>query len=159
MHYDILTYNKKLQNNLFLNIDSYKNISQKYQKIENNNEVKQYILSTDILIKELEYETFKNKIIGKEYDGYGNLKFYGEYINKRKISGEGYDNRGNIILILKNGKGEEYPILSFYTPSLMIISFFFIGCKLDDFLRQFYQSIFVEEWNKNLMYKLYQIDY
>ena len=104
----ILTYNKKIKNNLFLNIDSYKNISQKYQKKENNNEVKQYILSTDILLKELEYETYKNKIIGREYDGYGNLKFFGEYINNRKISGKGYDNRGNITLILKNGKGKEY---------------------------------------------------
>ena len=105
----LLTYNKKLQNKLFLDINNYKNISQKYQKVENNNEkIKQYILSTDILLKELTYETYNNKIIGREYDGNGNLKFFGEYINNRKISGKGYDNRGNTILIIKNGKGKEY---------------------------------------------------
>ena len=105
----LLACNKKLQNSFYLDINNYKNISQKYQKVENNNEkVKQYILSTDILLKELTYETYNNKIIGREYDGYGNLKFFGEYINNRKISGKGYDNRGNITLILKNGKGKEY---------------------------------------------------
>ena len=63
----LLACNKKLQNSLLLDINNYKNASQKYQKLENNNEiVKQYILSTDILLKELTYETYNDKIIGRD---------------------------------------------------------------------------------------------
>ena len=42
---------------------------------------------------------------GKEYI-YGDIiRFDGEYLNDKKWNGKGYDEHGNIIYELKNGKG------------------------------------------------------
>ncbi len=106
---NLLTYNKKLQNNLLIDIKDYKTTSNKYQTIENTTgKIKQYIIDTNILLNKFEYRTEKNKQIRIEYDNDGNLKFEGEYKNNEIISGKGYDIRGNVILKIEEGKGKEY---------------------------------------------------
>ena len=42
---------------------------------------------------------------GEEYDEKGILRFEGEYLNGKKWNGKGYDNNGNEIYQLVNGKG------------------------------------------------------
>ena len=48
---------------------------------------------------------------GKEYNGDGNIKFEGKYLNGKEWDGTRYDEDGNIIYRLTNninGKGKEY---------------------------------------------------
>ena len=36
------------------------------------------------------------------------IKFKGEYLNGKKMSGNGYDRNGHLVFVLKNGKGKEF---------------------------------------------------
>ena len=70
---------------------------------------KEFLTKDNVLIFEGQYENWKSNGEGKEYHINGKLKFVGEYINGKKISGSEYNNKGNLILIIdKNGKGKEY---------------------------------------------------
>ena len=104
---DLIKFNRQLQNKLFVNLEDYTNASYKYKIIENNGMGKEYYNNGELLYIG-EYSKGKRNGKGKEYDTYGKLIFEGEYLNGKKISGTGYDNKGNKTLILKNGKGREY---------------------------------------------------
>ena len=53
-----------------------------------------------------EYLNGKRNGKGKEYFYYGGLKYEGEYLNGKKWNGKGYDESGNLIYKLNNGKGK-----------------------------------------------------
>ena len=130
---NIIYYNKRIQNNLNINIEDYKNISQKYIIGDRNGNGKEYIKDTKILIFEGEYlngkrngkgkEYERNQLIfegeylngkrngkGKEYYFFGQLLFEGEYLNGKKWTGKGFDRKGVTKFKIKNGigKGKEY---------------------------------------------------
>ena len=63
----------------------------------------------DELFFEGEYENGKKNGEGILFNGYG-IKFEGEFLNGKKWNGKGYDEDGNIIYEIKDGKGilKEY---------------------------------------------------
>ena len=129
---EIIHYNKKMQNDLDININDYKTFTGKYLKYETI--VKEYN-NDDSLIYEGEYLNRKRNGKGKEYYENGLLKYEGDYFNgkkngkgkeyfegrlvfegeyssDKKYNGKGYDEKGNIIYELKNGNGNvsEYDV-------------------------------------------------
>jgi len=106
---NIIAHNKKFQRLFNIDVDYYRKESGKLKVAEANGEGKEYKLNTDILLFEGEYMNGKKNGKGKEYDENGFLKFEGEYSNGKKISGKGFNQKGDIILIIeKDGKGKEY---------------------------------------------------
>ena len=81
---NIISYNKQLQNRLGIDIHNYKNLSNKYKIKEKEEKFREYIIHDEVNI------------------------FEGEYINAKKISGKLFNNKGNILLELNEGKGKEY---------------------------------------------------
>jgi len=63
----IIIYNKHLQKKLDINIEYYKKISRIYKEGGRNGKVKEYIISTNIMIFEGEYLNGKRNGKGKEY--------------------------------------------------------------------------------------------
>ena len=105
----LLNYNKELQKLLDININDYKNMSGKYKIGEKNGLGKEYILHTTKLIFEGEYLNGKKNGKGKEYYENGQIKFEGEYLNGKILNGKGYDDKGNLMLVIeKNGNGIEF---------------------------------------------------
>ena len=106
---EIINYNKNIQNRLNLDLNIYKKTSGKYKVGGINGKGQEFLLDTNLLIFEGEYKNKKRNGKGKEYYYWnGILKFEGEYFNGKKMSGIGYDEKGNIILIIEYGKIEEY---------------------------------------------------
>ena len=77
-----------------------------YLRGKRNGKGKEYYLSPFAkfgIYKDLEYSEYKKwKETEKEYL----LKFEGQYLNGKKWNGKGFDQKGNIIYILKNGNGK-----------------------------------------------------
>ena len=105
---ELISYNKKLQNNFGINIDTYKKASNRYIIKESNGMGKEYLKDTNIIIFEGNYLNNKRNGQGKEYYKNGKIKFEGEYIHGNSINGKGYDIDGYEYLILKDRKGKEY---------------------------------------------------
>ena len=105
---DLICYSNYWQKKLKLDIEDYKIVSGKYKIIDNNKFGREYLLNTNKKIFEGEYLNKKRNGKGKEYHYNGKLKFKGEFINGKKITGKEYDNYGYLISIIKEGKGEEY---------------------------------------------------
>ena len=106
---EIIIYNKTIQKRLILNIDDYKEESEKYKIGEKNGFVEEYHLYDDILLFKGEYKNGKRNGKGKEYYKNGKVKFEGKYLNGKKVEGKGYNYEGKINQIIeKNGKGIEY---------------------------------------------------
>ena len=125
-------HNKKIEKDLSISINDYIKVSQKYRIIQPNGKGQEFLINTKYLIFEGEFKKGKKHGKGIEYyynmdlkldEGYlywekeehnkndfykKQIKFEGEYFDGKKISGKGYDNKGNIELIIENGKGEEY---------------------------------------------------
>ena len=130
----LVSYNKKIQKKLKLNINDYKNESKREIIGERNGKGKEYKLGSNILIFEGEYKDGKrngkgkeyhingqlkfegqyldsNKIKGKEYYSNGKLKYEGEYLFKEKWKGKYYDENGNIIYEINDGTGKIKEII------------------------------------------------
>ena len=75
-----------------------------YKDNKINGKGKEFNLKTGELRFEGEY-LYDFKIKGKEYIE-GRLEYEGEYFWNKKWNGKGYDENGNIIYILKNGRGK-----------------------------------------------------
>ena len=88
--YELIKYNKYIQNALNINIINYKRFSGKYKKGEKNGKGSEYNSYTDELIFEGEYLNGKRNGKGKEYND-KKLIYDGEYSNGKR-----------------NGKGIEY---------------------------------------------------
>jgi len=130
----LIRYNKNLQNNLSINIINYQILSGRYIIYETKDKGKEYMCYNDKLIYEGEYLNGKRNGKGKEYykdknendyllyegeylngkrNGKGKeyhiyhkqLMYEGEYLCGKKWNGKGYDEEGNLIYELKNGKG------------------------------------------------------
>ena len=87
---EIIHYNKRIQNNLNINLNNYKNFTGNYLKYETI--VKKYNNDGKLLF-EGEYINGKISGKGKEYDSDGKLIFEGEYLNgKRHGNGKEYSN-------------------------------------------------------------------
>ena len=86
-----------------INLINYKYFRERYIIFEGNRKGKEYYFYN--LIFEGEYLNGKRNEKGKEYYPNGNLKFEGEFLNGNRWSGNGYDNKNNIIYSLKNGNG------------------------------------------------------
>ena len=128
----LLNHNKKIQNKLKINIESFKKLSQRYRIIIDKRICREFLKNTNYLIFEGEFKDGKKHGKGEEYyynidlaldeeylnwqkreknkNNYfkGNLKFRGEYFEGKIINGEGYDIYGNFVLKIKNEKGGEY---------------------------------------------------
>ena len=104
----LFIYNKKFQNKLSLNIETYKNFSRRYKIVEKNGKGKEYLINTNKVIFVGEYLNGKRNGKCEEYYNNGILKFEGEYLNGKISTGKKYDTNGNIILELKDGFGKEY---------------------------------------------------
>ena len=104
----LLRYNKQLQKRLYINLDDYKNMSNRYKIGEKNGKGIEYYIGTELKLFEGEYSNGERNGKGKEYNKYGGIQFEGEYLNGERISGKEYNNNGNIILKIENGQGEEY---------------------------------------------------
>ena len=76
---------------------------------EKNGKGKEYNKEHKIIF-EGEYLNGKRHGKGKEFYYYNQLKFEGEYLNNIKWTGKGYDEVGNVIYEIKEGKGyiKEY---------------------------------------------------
>ena len=128
----LLNHNKKIQNILKIDIESFKKVSQRYRIIFESGTGLEFLINTNYLIFEGEYKDGKKHGRGYEYyynkdlsldEEYlnwqkkeknknidyfkGNLKFKGQYFKGKIISGKGYDNKGNWVLGIENEKGEE----------------------------------------------------
>ena len=78
---EIIQYNKKIQNELDINLNNYRAFTGKHLKYETI--VKEYN-SNNQLIYEGEYLNGKKNGKGKEYDENGRIKFEGEYVKGKK---------------------------------------------------------------------------
>ena len=87
---NLIIYNKKLQNKISLTIEDYKNLSKRYKKYDTNGKVKEYLISSDILVFEGEYLNGKRNGEGKEYYDNKKLKFEGKYLYGHKFKGKEY---------------------------------------------------------------------
>ena len=91
---ELIHYNKKIQNELDINLNNYKTFTGKYLKYETI--VKEFN-SDNILIYEGEFLNGKRNGKGKEYYENGILKYEGEYLNgKRKGKGKEYYESGKL---------------------------------------------------------------
>ena len=108
--FNLIIYNKHLQNIFKINIEEYKSLSGKYKIGKKDGIGKVYILNTNILIFEGEYLKGERNGKGKEYYYNGKLLFEGEYLNGKRWNGKGYNINGNIEFQINNGngKGKEY---------------------------------------------------
>ena len=77
---EIIIYNKQIQEKIGVNIEDYKETSQRYKKGKKNGKGSEYILGNNTLIFEGEYINGKKNGKGKEYYDDGNLKYEGEYL-------------------------------------------------------------------------------
>ena len=104
----LVSYNKKIQKKLKLNINDYKNESKREKIGERNGKGKEY--NDGELIFEGEYLNGKRNGKGKEYYSNGSKLFEGEYLSDLKWNGIGYDPFNRKIYELKDGKGllKEY---------------------------------------------------
>ena len=93
--YDLIIYNKHLQNELGINIENYKAISKKYKIGGKNGKGKEYIKNTNKLIFEGEYLKGKRNGQGKEFYKNGKIIFEGEYSNGEKWNGNQYKIKEN----------------------------------------------------------------
>ena len=110
----VVKYNKRLQENIKINIINYKFYSGIYIIYVSNRFIKAYFGADDSLIYEGEYLNGKRHGKGKEYNYKGQLKFEGEYLNG-KINGKGKEySRGKLrfegeyLNGKRHGKGKEY---------------------------------------------------
>ena len=107
--FELISYNKKIQNKFKINIEDYKKESGKYIIIGENCKGIEYDLYTDKKIFEGEYLNNKKNGYGIEFYENGQKKFEGVYKNGYKIYGKGFDiNNNEILKIEKDGKGKEY---------------------------------------------------
>jgi len=107
---NMMIYNKKLQEMFSVKIEDYKIISGRYRIIEINGKGKEYILNTNNLLFEGEYKNRKRNGYGKEYYDKDKIKFEGEYLNGKRWNVKGYNIKGKIDFLIKDGKGivKEY---------------------------------------------------
>ena len=83
--FNIIIYNKYLQNIFGINIEDYKKLSGKYKVGKKDGKGKIYKINTNILIFEGEYLNGEKNGKGKEYNDDGKLEFEGEYLNGKRI--------------------------------------------------------------------------
>ena len=112
---DIISHNKKMQNKLEITIEDYKKQSGKYiikdkdpfDLLSKEDIYKAYSIEGNVLLFEGKYVNGKKDGRGKEYYNDGKLKFYGDYLNGKRISGRFYDKLENIFLEIDNKKVKE----------------------------------------------------
>ena len=87
--FNLIIYNKHLQELFKINLDDYKNISGKYKIGKKDGEGKIYTLFENILIFKGQYLNGKKNGNGKEYYENGEFKFEGEYLDGKRWNGKG----------------------------------------------------------------------
>ena len=112
---NIIIYNKKLQKMLIVDVEDYKEMSEKYRIGERNGKGKEYFKYNDRLRFEGEYLNGKRNGKGKQSD-----IFEGEYLNGMR-NGKGkeyYDGKvlfeGEYLNDKRHGNGIEYYVISNY---------------------------------------------
>ena len=107
---ELIKYNKKIQNNLNINIYNYKLFIEKYIIYETNrNDKGKEYNNNDKILFEGEYKNGKRNGKGKEYDENGKLIFEGEYLKgKRNGKGKEYGENGKLIFEGDYLKGEKW---------------------------------------------------
>ena len=87
--FDLIAYNKQLQNKLRLNLEDYIELAFRFKLAKKNGKGKEYLKNTDIILFEGEYLNGKRHGKGKEYYENGELIFEGEYLNEKRWNGKG----------------------------------------------------------------------
>ena len=113
--FELLKYNKALQNRFEIGLLDYKIFSGRYIVYEPEHKVKEYDSYSDKLLFEGKLINGKRNGEGIEYYENGKIKFIGEYLNGKR-NGQGkeyYDNgekkfKGVYLNGKRNGKGKEY---------------------------------------------------
>ena len=97
-----------MQKKLDINIENYKRIRGVYKVGEKNRKGKEYYKGK--LIFEGEYLNGERNGKGKEFNYNGELIFEGEYLNGKRWNGKGYNIKGEMSFVIKegNGKIKEY---------------------------------------------------
>ena len=151
---ELVQFNKGLQNKLIINLDDYKNISNRYKIGEKNGIVKEYLKDTNLVIFEGEYKNGKRNGKGKEFYENQQIKFEGEYINGKKNYGFLYDDKGNTLFLLEYNKGKEY----YYNAQLMFKGEYYNGKRWNGVIYDYlgrkeceikYGKGIIKEYNKN----------
>ena len=117
-------YNKRLQNNIGINISHYMLFSNRYIIFEGKEKGKEYDSTYNYLTFEGEYLNGERNGKGREYHDNGKLKFEGEYLNgKKNGKAKEYNKDGKLefegeyLNGKKNGKGKEF---YFHKKSILI---------------------------------------
>ena len=112
---NLIIYNKEFQKMLLVDLENYKEKSEKYKIGERNGKGKEYYKKNDELFFEGEYLNGKRNGKGKKYNYKGELIFEGEYLKgKRNGKGTEYHDNGELGFAgeylngERNGKGKEY---------------------------------------------------
>ena len=105
---NLVFYNKELQNILFININDYKIMSNKYKIGDKNGLVKEYIKDTNIVAFGGVFKNGLKNGFGVEFYENKEIKFKGNYLNGKKICGHLFDKKGNETFFLEDGRGKEY---------------------------------------------------
>ena len=132
---DLLKYNKNYQKKMGIKLENYKKLSGRYKLKGINGYGEEYILNTDILIFQGEYQNKKRNGIGKEYNEEGVLIYEGEFLKgKRNRKGKEYNDQGELIFngSFYNGKrwigyGKDYDTIDFDGESLIYEGYYSNG--------------------------------
>ena len=87
---DLITYNKKLQNIVEIDIEYYKKISGKYIVGERNGKGKEYKFGSQELLFEGNYLNGKRNGQGIEFYEIKRIKFIGSFLKGKKVKGNAY---------------------------------------------------------------------
>ena len=94
--FNLIIYNKYLQNKFKINIEDFKILSGKYKIGKKDGIGKVYKLNTKILVFEGIYQKGEKNAKGKEYYDNGKLEFEGIY-KKGERNGKEYDYNGKLL--------------------------------------------------------------
>ena len=86
------------------------------------------------LIFEGEYKNNKRNGKGKEYNYYGILIFEGEFLDGKRWNGNGYDNKGNKVYDLKNGKGY---VIEYHNNNKILFEGNYVNGEKNGFIKEY----------------------
>ena len=151
---DLIIYNKKIQNQLFIGLDDYKKIASRYKIVEKNGLGKEYLKDTNLVIFEGNYKNGKRNGHGLEYYENKVIKYDGYYLNGKKIYGKIFDKEGNNYFYLEYGEGKEY----YFNGSLIFKGKYYDGKRWNGYIYNNKENIeceikygkgIIKEYNKN----------
>ena len=153
----LIKYNKKIQNEIGINIINYKMFKGRYIIYESKSKGKEYNSKTYTLKYEGEYLNGQRNGKGKEYNLVsdsifedlkkldGNLVFEGEYLKGKKWNGKIYDDESDDIYEINNGKGYLSEVLCYLYDIAVIFEGEYLNGKRNGKGKEFYAGNLIFE--------------